>query len=140
MLNIKNTAIRSQYNRIKAVRAAAKGGQGAKVVEIQCCGGCGATQRLRADKVKAGHVFICNARATRDLCKLRIPHAINGHVARFQYQAAGAFTGVEYRKAGSIALSLAAAAELVRLPLASLTFWLNKRQKSIEAAKRQGNE
>lgn len=67
-------------------------------VEIKCAGNCGSVQRIRADRVKAGQVFVCNTKATRDICQMMIPRVVNGYVREFHNQAAGALTGVTYQE------------------------------------------
>lgn len=129
MLNIKNNHLRHQFNRIAKIRKVIANGGKLGVVEIRCAGGCGTVARIRADKIKAGHFFVCNNRATRGLCGSRVPFGIGGKVITKHHQAAASFTGIEYTDQGRFVYGLARCLDAIRHPVSLLAHWLHKRAK-----------
>lgn len=67
-----------------------------KPIILTCAGGCGATQTVRPSKIKTGRVFICNRKATREVCAATLPRTAAGCVRTLTPKAAGAFTAVDY--------------------------------------------
>lgn len=131
MLNIKNNHLRHQFNRIKKIRKAVESGN-REVVEIRCAGGCGNSVRIRADKIKSGHFFVCNNRATRGLCGSRVPFGIDGKVITKHHQAAASFTGIAYTDQGRFVYGMARCFDAIRHPISLLAHWLDKRAKGNE--------
>lgn len=62
-------------------------------VTIACCGGCGRTVELRKSKVRPADYYLCQSKASGQLCEQKLPPLLPGKVRCVEINAAGSFWG-----------------------------------------------